>query len=107
MRERLPNRRHSENSEFTFQGVQVDLQCGYYSDGRIGEVFMTTRRLGSVIDTLCKDTAILISIAFQYGATVEDISHSATSRDDNVPDGIISVLCDHLVERNLDIKLDL
>lgn len=107
MREYLPNRRRSENTEFVFQGVQVDLQCGYYDDGRLGEVFMTTRRLGSVIDTMCKDTAILISIALQLGATIEQLSKSATSRDDSTPDGIISALCDHLIASKLDINLDL
>lgn len=106
-RERLPPRRHSENSEFVYQGVQVDLQCGYYEDGRIGEVFMSTRRLGTVIDTLCRDTAILMSLALQNGITLEEMNKSATPESLSQPDGIVSALCAHLFNLNLDIKLDL
>ncbi len=107
MRERLPNRRHSENSQFIYQGVQVDLQCGYYTDGRLGEVFMSTRRLGTVIDTLCVDTAVLISVALQHGATVEDLQKSAVAGSPSQAEGIVMVLCEHLFEMKLDIKLDL
>lgn len=95
-RESMPNRRRSENTHLRLNGVEVDVQIGYYDDGRIGEVFMTTRKSGSTLDKIIRDTALMVSIALQHGATLDELSKSACRKEDGSPDGIISVLHEHL-----------
>lgn len=95
-RESMPNRRRSENTLLRLNGLEVDVQVGYYTDGRIGEIFMTTRKGGSTMDKIIRDTALMVSIALQHGATLEELSKSACRKEDGAPDGIISVLHAHL-----------
>lgn len=95
-RESMPARRRSENTSLRFSGMDVEVQVGYYDDGRVGEVFMSTRKHGTTLDILLRDTALLISIALQYGATLEELSKSAIRKEDGAADGIISILHEHL-----------
>lgn len=92
----MPGRRRSENTQLRFAGMDVEVQVGYYEDGRIGEVFMSTRKHGTTLDILLRDTALLISIALQYGSTLEELSKSAIRKEDGAADGLISTLHEHL-----------
>lgn len=87
MRERLPDRRQSEAVETvcvwgaaTTQEVHEPLLVTYgrYPDGRIGEVFINSMaeaqgKLASRTLSLQQDVAVLISIALQHGAPIEEL----------------------------------
>lgn len=79
-----------------YEGLSVDVQAGFYDDGRLGEVFFNTRKIGSKIDTILRDVALLVSVALQYGATIDELSKSAIRAPDGSADGVVSVLHDRL-----------
>jgi hypothetical protein len=49
-RERLPNRRQCESFEFRHAGLDFTLAAGFYPDGRIAEVFLSSHKPGSPIE---------------------------------------------------------
>jgi hypothetical protein len=97
-REHLPNRRISCNFTTSFAGEKYDVTVGFYPDGRIGETFVNrirdkaAARLGEQLDGICRDSAILLSFALQYGAPLNAISRAVTRNDDNEPSTIVGAL---------------
>src|SRR5262245_26588285 len=72
-RERLPDRRQCETFEIEAAGLPYIATIGRYSGGRIGEIFIRARKVGSAADTAARDAAITASIALQHGADAETI----------------------------------
>jgi ribonucleoside-diphosphate reductase alpha chain len=72
-RERLPNRRASETFDFEVGGLRYCATISHYEDGRIGEIFLASRKAGSQADTAARDSAIVLSLAVQHGADLEII----------------------------------
>lgn len=72
-RERLPNRRSSENFTFEFDGLRFTATVSRFADGRVGELFLNNHKAGNQVDTNARDAAILLSFALQHGADVEAI----------------------------------
>jgi ribonucleoside-diphosphate reductase alpha chain len=79
-RQRLPNRRLAETFNFEADGLQYVASVGRYADGRVGEIFLSNHRSNSAADTNARDSAIVCSIALQWGADVEVI-RKALCRD--------------------------
>jgi hypothetical protein len=79
-RNRLPNRRASQNIAFERDGSKYQMTVGFYPDGRPGEIFLNHDRSDSLLDVLTSDAAILASLALQHGCTLETIAH-ALKRD--------------------------
>jgi hypothetical protein len=79
-RNRLPNRRSAETIAFDRDGSRYHMTVGYYPDGRVGELFLNHDRDDSLLDVLAHDAAILVSIALQHGAPLDEIRH-ALNRD--------------------------
>lgn len=79
-REALPQRRKSENVEFTCRNIRYTATLGYYSDGRLGEVFLFAGKVGTDVDIATRDSAIALSLALQNGCPVEQL-RSAFLRD--------------------------
>lgn len=77
-REILPQRRAGENFEFEFEGTYFAATIGFYPDGRIGEVFINGRKLDTAQDIYARDLGIALSIAIQYGATLESLAKAMT-----------------------------
>lgn len=80
LRERLPNRRSSENLSFELGGISYHATVGMYPDGRPGEIFISSHKAGSATDVAARDAAIAVSFALQFGAELSAIAH-AMSRD--------------------------
>ena len=72
-RERLPNRRAAETFELEVAGLRYICTVGRFSDGSIGELFLTNHKSNSAADTNARDSAITFSIAIQHGADPESI----------------------------------
>jgi hypothetical protein len=75
-RHRLPNRRPSITTAFERDGSKYEMTVGYYPDGRTGELFLSGDRANSLLDFLMSDAAIVVSLALQYGAPLDEIRHA-------------------------------
>jgi len=80
MRERLTNRRASENFTFELDGLRFTATVSRFADGRVSELFLTNHKAGNQTDTNARDAAILLSFALQHGADIEAI-RKALCRD--------------------------
>jgi hypothetical protein len=79
-RERLENRRASENFSLECEGLTYVCTVSRYPDNRIGEIFLSGNKSGSGADTAARDSAIAFSFAVQHGADPERI-RKALCRD--------------------------
>jgi hypothetical protein len=79
-RERLPNRRASQNLEFERDNLNYYMTIGLYPDGRPGEIFLNSKHANSLLDVLAHDAAILASLALQFGCPLDTLRH-ALKRD--------------------------
>lgn len=77
-REPLPPRRFSDNIQVISNGTFMTMTVGRYPDGRPGEVFVSDIKAGTAADALLRDTAILMSLALQYGCPIETMQHAIT-----------------------------
>ena len=80
LRAQLPNRRQCESFSFELEGLRFTASIGRFSDGRIGELFLTNHKSGNQSDTNARDAAIILSFAIQHGADINDI-RKALCRD--------------------------
>jgi hypothetical protein len=80
MRQRLPQRRASETFGLECADLRYTATISRFDDGRIGEVFLNNHKSGSHADTAARDSAIVCSIALQFGADIETI-RKALCRD--------------------------
>jgi ribonucleoside-diphosphate reductase alpha chain len=81
-RERLPNRRASENFSFELDGLRFTASVSRFADGRISELFINNHKAGNQSDTNARDAAIIFSFAVQHGADADAIRR-ALCRDSN------------------------
>jgi ribonucleoside-diphosphate reductase alpha chain len=72
-RQRLPNRRESENFSFELNGLRLTATVSIFDDGRIAELFLNTQKPGTAVDINARDAAIILSIALQLGADTDAI----------------------------------
>jgi len=79
-RQRLPNRRASENFSFELNGLRFTATVSRLPDGGVIEVFLNNHKAGNQVDTNARDAAILLSFALQHGADIEAI-RKALCRD--------------------------
>jgi hypothetical protein len=79
-RERLPQRRRSVTFNFECAALRYTATVGFYSNGQIGEIFLGNHRADSHADACAKDSAILASVALQYGVPL-DVLRRALLRD--------------------------
>lgn len=80
VRDRLPSRRSAISTSFQRDGAHFEMTTGYYSDGRVGEVFFNAARANLFLDFLMSDAAILASLALQHGCPLDELKH-ALKRD--------------------------
>jgi hypothetical protein len=72
-RRRLPNRRQSESFEIEAQGLTFTATFSRGADGTAQEIFLTNHRAGSDAGINASDSAVVCSIALQYGVPLETI----------------------------------
>lgn len=101
-RQALPQRRYSETFNVVFppgSSKTYAVTLGCYSDGKIGEVFLTSHsHVGSQADLAARDTAILISMALQHGAPLKGLSRAMTHDANGRPEGLAGVVLPLLLE---------
>ena len=99
IRQRLHNRRECESFEFRHNGFAFTLCAGFYSDGRLAEIFLSSHKPGSPIEAIARDAAVTVSIALQFGADLETIRQALTKDHDGGPATLLGEALDKLRER--------
>lgn len=79
-RDRLPDRRLCESFSFTCGRMNYVASISKFADGRLAEIFITNHKVGSDADAAAKDSAVVASIALQFGVPV-DVIRKALLRD--------------------------
>lgn len=97
-REILPDRRRCATFTFAHDGLIYTATVGLYTDGRPGEVFLESNKVGTPVHVNMRDSAIAISFALQCGTTVEQIRAAFTRDAEGRPEGPLGVLMDLLAE---------
>jgi len=95
-RTRLPNRRYHETFSLKHWGLTHKIGLGRSAAGQIQEVFINCGRTGEQAETLARDSAILLSLALQYGIPIEAMKKSITRNVDGSPTGPIGAIIDML-----------
>jgi hypothetical protein len=72
-RRRLPNRRSSTSFAFSCNNLKYLATVSYFPNGGLAEIFITNAKAGSHSDAAAKDSAVVCSIALQYGVPADVI----------------------------------
>ena len=72
-RERLFNRRACETFTFGWNDMAFVATISRFGDGRIAEIFLNSGKVGSDADAAARDSAVVCSLALQFGAPLETI----------------------------------
>jgi hypothetical protein len=95
-RKKLLNRRAHELINFEHDGFSYVGGIGRFDDGSIAEVFLNAAKSGTAIETQARDAAIVASIAFQHGVSIDTIRHALTRNTDGSASGPLGKLLDIL-----------
>lgn len=98
MRNRLTNRRASENFAVECAGLNYTATVSRYSDGRLAELFLSNHKTGSAADTAARDAAIAFSFAIQHGADPEAIRKALCRDSAGRPNGVLAAALDIAAE---------
>lgn len=71
VRRRLPDERKAVVHHFNVGGYEGYLTVGFYDDGDVGEIFITTAKEGSTVSGLMDCFATAVSLALQYGVSLK------------------------------------
>jgi hypothetical protein len=72
-RKRLANRRSSETLSFCCGNFHYVATVSFFPDGSLAEIFLNNSMAGSDSDSAAKDSAVVASIALQYGVPRDTI----------------------------------
>ena len=75
-RRRLENRRFAETFTMEVAGLKYTATIGRFSDGTIGEIFLSNTKPSSQSDVNARDAAVAASLAFQFGCPLETLRHA-------------------------------
>jgi ribonucleoside-diphosphate reductase alpha chain len=104
-REPLPQRRAACTINLAIGPATFAVTAGFYPDGRVGEVFVTAPKVGSDIEAILRDGAILLSFALQHGAPLDELVHAMTRNPSGEVASVLGRLTeavrDHLAEEFL------
>jgi ribonucleoside-diphosphate reductase alpha chain len=97
MRQTLPSRRAHEVFSFRHWNAKYHVGIGRaHPSSPIQEIWLNTNKTGTQSETLARDSAVVLSIALQCGATIEMLRHAITRDLDGRASGPIGALLDRL-----------
>jgi hypothetical protein len=99
-RNALPARRQSETFKLRHgdQRSAYHITLGFYADHTLGEVFISTNSVGTAIDAMARDIAVLMSLGLQHGCSVETMRDALTREHDGSPSTIAGAVADKLAK---------
>lgn len=78
VRRRLPDERASRTHRFNVAGNKGYVTVGVFSDGAVGEIFITMAKEGSTVSGLVNSFAQVVSVALQYGVPLQVLCEKFT-----------------------------
>ena len=96
-RQRLPNRRPSTSFNFEHRGLGFTCTFSRFSDGRIGELFISNHKVNSAVDVDARDAAIILSFALQHGADILAITKALSRDPRGTPTGVMGTVLDIII----------
>ena len=97
-RERLSDRRACVTFPFQCNGLAYIATVSHYGDGRLAEIFISNAKAGSHADAAAKDSAVVASIALQFGADVETLRRALLRDSQGRASGPLGVAIDLVAE---------
>ena len=98
-RNRLPGRRPCETFDFVLSGMKFTASIGFDPKGQPAEVFLTAGRAGTDLAISMQESAILVSLALQYGCPLETLRSAALRAEGGRAEGPIGCLIDLICNR--------
>lgn len=95
-RRTLPARRTCETIAVEHRGRNYLVTVGHYEDGSAGEVFVAGTKAGADMDGVCRDAAVLLSIAMQHRVPLSVMAGAITRNPDGSPSTVIGAILDLL-----------
>jgi hypothetical protein len=95
-RERLPDRRGCDTRYMRVGKHEYVVTVGRYGNGVVGEIFVAGAKVGSDMDAVMRDAAILLSLALQHGVPIDTMRGAITREENSSPSSIIGAVLDHL-----------
>ena len=97
-RRRLPNRRGHLVIEFDHNGFTYTAGVGFFDDAcrHPAEIFLTTNKHGSLVDTNARDAAIAASLLLQHRCPVDTLRRALTRNADGSASGPLAHVIDLL-----------
>lgn len=78
-RYKMPSRRNGFTQKVKIANQSLYLRTGEYSDGKLGEIFLTFGRDGTTMSHLMDSIAILMSLGLQHGVPLQEFVDAFTS----------------------------
>jgi len=91
-RRALPQRRACETFGLHFRSVDCRVTIGFYADGSPGEVFLSGGKIGADFEAAARDSAILLSLALQYGVPLDVVAGALTKNTDGTPGSLVGAV---------------
>lgn len=98
VRTALPQRRPHETFRMSHWGMTFIVGVGRDDDGRVREIFINNGRSGTQAETLARDSAVILSVALQYGVPLDALRHAITRDVSGGASGPIGAILDRLAE---------
>lgn len=96
-RERLPDRRGSLSFDVEVAGLKYVATVSRFDDGRLAEIFLNASvKVGSGLDDAARDSAVVASLALQYGAPVDVLRKALCRNSDGQATGPLGVALDRI-----------
>lgn len=64
----------------------------------VAEIFVTSRKIGSTTEAICRDAAILLSLSLQHGCDLTTIKHALTRNQDGSPQSVMGQVVDRVMQ---------
>ncbi len=88
-REHLPPIRKGYTHKVRIGGQKIYLRTGEYPDGRLGEIFLTASKSGTLLQALLDSFSISVSLSLQHGVPLEEYVEAFTHTKFE-PSGVVS-----------------
>jgi len=99
VRERLPNRRPAETFTLEVGGLTYTCTIGRFADGALSEIFLSNGKAGSDSDTAARDSAVVASIALQFGVPLDVLRHALMRDGQGRPSGPLGTALEVVAKR--------
>jgi hypothetical protein len=105
-RRRLVNRRPNETFSFSWRGMHFAATISRFPDGRLGEIFLTNGKVNTDADTAARDSAVVASIALQFGADLETLRKALLRDPRGVASGPLGTALDLIARMDPSIAIE-